>query len=99
MTPNEIIQAIKTSPIKERQAEIDITYAILEPLMQLQQKCIDQMIWCDNGILIYGNENIAQERIIDLKGQKEAYSDMFSAINNKVELLEHFIKTGNYGEL
>lgn len=44
MTPREIIDAIKTSPIKERQAEINITYAILEPLIQLQQKCIDQMI-------------------------------------------------------
>lgn len=88
-------QALKDN----KQTEIDIIYRVLEPLIQLQEKCLQQMTWCDNGIITYGNENIAEERVIDIKGQKEAYSDVFSAINNKVERLEHYLKHGNYGEL
>ena len=88
-------QALKDN----KQTEIDIIYRVLEPLMQLQEKCLQQMNWCDNGIITYRNENIAEERVIDIKGQKEAYSDVFSAINNKVERLEHYLKHGNYGEL
>lgn len=81
-----------------KQTEIDITYKVLEPLLQLQEKCLQQMTWCNNGIDTMRAENIAEERIIDLKGQKEAYSDVFSAINNKVERLEYYLKHGNYGE-
>ena len=43
MTPNEIIQAIKTSPIKERQAERNICDFALNTAYSIHQSILNEM--------------------------------------------------------
>jgi len=100
MTPREIIQEIKASPIKERQAEKNICDAVLNPLYDLQQTCLNAMNALDTNIfvLLYSDDD-GYKRREGFINEKKAYSDMFTEINKKVELLEHYKETGNYGEL
>ena len=74
----------------DKQNKINKTYEILEPLMKLQEECLKQMKWCDDGIITYSNENIAEERIIELKSQREAYSYIFNLIHNILKYLHRY---------
>jgi hypothetical protein len=100
MTPREIIQAIKTSPIKERQAERNICDAVLNPLYDLQQICLNAINTLDSNIfvLLYSDDD-GYKRREGFINEKKAYSDMFTEINKKVELLECYKENGNYGDL
>lgn len=83
-------QALKDS----KQTEIDIAYKKLEPLLQIQERCLQQMNWCDEVFRKY-----PELRLINFDSTKEAYSDIFTLVNSKIEAIEYFLKTGNYGEL
>jgi len=77
-------QALKDS----KQTEIDIAYKKLEPLLQIQERCLQQINWCDEVFRKYPDL-----RLISFDATKESYSDILTLVNSKIEEIECLLKT------
>lgn len=95
MTPNEIIQAIKTSPIKERQAERNICDFSLDTLYSIHQSILNEM----NDLRAKIDETTNEHLLITYSHKSKAYSNCFTIVSKEIEKLEHYKEKGNYGEL
>ena len=95
MTPNEIIQAIKTSPIKERQAERNICDFSLDTLYSIHQSFLNEM----NDLRAKIDETTNEHLLIAYSHKSKAYSDCFTIVSKEIERLEHYKENGNYGDL
>lgn len=95
MTPNEIIQAIKTSPIKERQAERNICDFAIDYLKK---------------VLTSVELNKKMNYNLQYSAQDSARRDYFAGcfdeaaltipiIEQHIEQLETYKETGSYGDL
>ena len=95
MTPNEIIQAINTSPIKERQAEINICDFAIGFLKQVL-----------TSVELNKKMNFNLQYSATEKERKDYFTGCFDEaaltipiIEQYIEQLETYKKTGSYGDL
>lgn len=95
MNPNEIIQAIKTSPIKERQAERNICDFALNTAYSIHQSILNEM----NDLRAEIDKTTNEHLLIAYAHKSKAYSDCFTIVSKEIERLEHYKEKGSYGDL
>jgi len=95
MTPNQIIQAIKTSPIKERQAERNICDFALNTAYSIHQSILNEM----NDLRAEIDKNTNEHLLIAYSHKMKAYRDCFTIVSKEIEILEYYKEHGKYGDL
>jgi hypothetical protein len=95
MTPSEIIQAIKTSPIKERQAERNICDFALNTAYSIHQSILNEM----NDLRAEIDKTTNEHLLIAYSHKMKAYSGCFTIVSKEIETLEYYKEHGKYGDL
>lgn len=95
MTPRDVLDKIKSQPIRERANENLVIDFGLDILYDIHQNILNRMVHCDEMM----NNKEVEHLSFKYKYQKEAHSEVFSQISDMIERYEYYKKTGNYGEL